>query len=849
MKKLTGCTAALIFSVFSAISFAGAGSEVPSPAQVLGFAPGQWHVRHDQIEYYFRELAKSQPERAQLQVIGRSHEQRPLLQMVLSSPANMTKLEQIRLQHLAVARGEQQPDAKLPLVIWLGYSIHGNEPSGANAALQLAHYLLSSDSPEVKQWLEQSIILLQPSLNPDGHDRFANWANMHQGLNAVADPQHREHVEPWPNGRPNHYWFDLNRDWLPLQHPESRARIAQFHHWLPQVLGDFHEMGTNSSYFFQPGIPSRNNPATPDENYKLTALLAQYHAKAFDNKGKLYFTEEAFDDFYIGKGSTYPDVHGSVGILFEQASSRGHLQDSINGPLSFATTIENQLLTSLSTLRGAVAHKAELQQWQQQFFRDSQKLAAEDPLQGYLITESSDQSRLQDLLVLLAQHQIKAYALTEDFSQGEQQFPAGQSYFVPLKQQQYRLLKAAFSTETNFRDNTFYDVSAWTLPYAYNVSFIASRKKPSGLSSTAWQQIPSAITPVAAGAYAYAIRWNEQQAPVLVQQLLAKGLQLRAATRAFSAQSSAGVQNFAAGTVLLPAGLQQGDWFSVLQQAQQQHGLALEAISSGLTPMGQDLGSNLMVPLTLPTVLLMAGPGVNSSEAGELWFNLERLAGLSPSLVEPARLGKIDLSRYSHILLPDGKYQGWKESEISKLEAWIKDGGVLWTQKSALGFVVKQGWITSSLANKDDLKQLVKFDELRYHDKEKLAGQQRIAGAIFQLELDLSHPLSFGLPRAELPVFKNDLMLLKPAGKDFVTVAKYRNGKQLAGFVAPELAGQISESPGLLAQNLGKGRVIAMVDNPVFRGYFQGSSRILVNALYFGKAFDASAGDEEGGAE
>jgi hypothetical protein len=849
MNKVSSFALALIFSSCSAISFAGASSEVPSPAQFLGFAPGQWHVRHDQIEYYFRELAKAQPERAQLQVIGRSHEQRPLLQMVLSSPANMAKLEQIRLQHLAVARGEQKTDNQLPLVIWLGYSIHGNEPSGANAALQLAHYLLSSDSPEVKQWLEQSIILLQPSLNPDGHDRFANWANMHQGLNAVADPQHREHVEPWPNGRPNHYWFDLNRDWLPLQHPESRARIAQFHHWLPQVLGDFHEMGTNSSYFFQPGIPSRNNPATPDENYKLTALLAQYHAKAFDNKGKLYFTEEAFDDFYIGKGSTYPDVHGSVGILFEQASSRGHLQDSINGPLSFATTIENQLLTSLSTLRGAVAHKAELQQWQQQFFRDSQKLAADDPVQGYLLSESADHSRLQDLLLLLAQHQIKAYALTEDFSQGEQQFPAGQSYFVPLKQQQYRLLKAAFSTETNFRDNTFYDVSAWTLPYAYNVSFMASRKKPSGLSNAAWQQLPPAITPAAAGAYAYAIRWNEQQAPVLVQQLLAKGLQLRAATSAFSAQTAAGIQQFAAGTVLVPAGLQQGDWFSFLQQAQQQQGLKLEEIGSGLTPMGKDLGSNQMVPLQLPKVLVMAGPGVNSSEAGELWFNLERLAGVSPSLVEPTRLGQIDLSRYSHILLPDGKYQSWKDSDINKLEAWIKAGGVLWAQKSALEFVAKQGWLASTVASKEELKQLVKLDELRYQDKEKLAGQQRIAGAIFQLELDLSHPLSFGLPRAELPVFKNDLMLLKVAGKDFVTVAKYRSGKQLAGFVAPELAGQISESPGLLAQNLGKGRVIAMVDNPAFRGYFQGSSRILVNALYFGKAFDSSAGDEDGAAE
>ncbi|MBU2278618.1 MAG: peptidase M14 [Gammaproteobacteria bacterium] len=839
MKKLT--LLALSMAVWCSLGIQPAANAAPisTPAQSLGFELGQWHVRHDQIEKYFRELSQQAPQLTKLEVIGRTHEQRPLLQLTISSAANMAKLEQIRQQHLA-GIDNAKASADLPLVIWLGYSIHGNEPSGANSAVKLAHYLLSSDDAEVKNWLDNAIILIQPSLNPDGNDRFALWANMHQGTSAVADPQHREHVEPWPNGRPNHYWFDLNRDWLPLQHPESQARIKQFHHWMPQVLSDFHEMGTNSSFFFQPGIPSRNNPLTPDENYRLTALMAGYHAKAFDEQGKLYYTEENFDDFYIGKGSTYPDVHGSVGILFEQASSRGHLQDSINGPLSFLTTIENQFTMSLSTLRGAVVNKQRLQQWQQQFFRESMQLAKDDPVQGYLLQGDADQSRMNELLQLLNQHQIEIYPVSSDKTTTTEQ------YFVPLQQKQYRLIKAAFNTATNFRDNTFYDVSAWTLPYAFNIEYSESRKIPAGVSKQRWQEKAIVAPELTAGAYAYALRWTDQKAPVLLQDLLQQGLKVRAATRAFSAQTVEGVQLFAAGTMLIPAGLQTQGWFALLQQAQQKSGLKLDAVTSGLTPMGQDLGSNNMVPVNLPKVLLLAGPGINSTEAGELWFNLERLGGVSPSLAEPSRFGRLDLSKYSHVVLPDGNYQSLKDSELAKLKAWVDAGGVLWAQKSAVSWLVDKGLLQVKLKSVSDLKALIRVEDAHYADKEHLAGQQRIAGAIFQTELDLSHPLTFGLPRQELPVFKNALMVMQVPEQPFVTVARYRKGKQLAGFAAPELVEQISQSAALVAHNYGKGRIIAMTDDPVFRGYFNGSSRLLINALYLGKAFDADVEDNDG---
>ncbi|MBZ9613692.1 M14 metallopeptidase family protein [Rheinheimera maricola] len=814
---------------------------IPTPQQVLGFSVGDWHVRHDQIQRYFEKLAAASA-RAQLDVIGYSHEQRPLLQLVISSERNLARLDQIRQQHLAAARRGERQAADAPVIIWLGYSVHGNEPSGANAALLVAQYLASANNTEVNQWLDNAVILLQPALNPDGHDRFAIWANMHKGAAAVADPQHREHNEPWPNGRPNHYWFDLNRDWLLLQHPESRARIAQYQQWLPNVVGDYHEMGTNSSYFFQPGIPSRNYPLTPKRNFSLTSAIAKFHADAFDQAGQLYYTEESFDDFYIGKGSTYPDVQGSVGILFEQASSRGHLQDSINGPLSFSATIQNQLTASLSTIRGAVANRTELLDYQQEFYKSALQQAKSSKIKGYMLTEVADKTRLAALLDVLQRHHVEVYRLNSDWQDGEQAYSANSSYYVPLQQAQYRLVKAMFSTEKVFPDNTFYDVSAWTLPHAFNISFMPLRREPAASDLTSdWQNRPSPAPARTAGSYAYAFSWQDQQAPLLLQALLAEKLIMRSAMSAFTATTSHGEVNFAAGSMVLAAGLQQQpDWFARLQRIQQKFNIPIHSIRSGLTPAGSDLGSHNFAVVSLPKVLLIAGPGISSTEAGEAWYNLERLAGLSPSLAEPQQLKKLQLSHYSHIVLPDGNY-GWQDAEVKQLQQWLEQGGVLWGHKRAAAWMAKAGLLQAGVWQGDEMSSLISTDNLSYQDKEVLAGKRRIAGAIYQAELDLSHPLTFGFTRATLPVFKNSTMLLQPSNVPFVNVALYSAAPQLAGYTAQEFIPRISQSAVLLAHNSGKGRVIAMTDNPVFRGYFTGSSRLLVNAMYLGSSFSAVA--------
>jgi len=294
----------------------------------------------------------------------------------------------------------------MPVVIYQGNSIHGNEPSGGNGALATAYYLAAAQGEYIDDLLDNAIILLDPCYNPDGFQRFSSWVNSHKGKNLISDPNSREYNEVWPRGRTNHYWFDLNRDWLLLTHPESQGRIRHFHHWKPDILTDHHEMGSNSTFFFQPGIPSRTNPNTPKLNQELTAEIATFHAAALDEIGSLYYSKESFDDYYYGKGSTYPDAQGCIGILFEQASSRGHYQSTDHGILTFPFSIRNQVATMLSTQKAGLALRKDLLEYKRKSFKEAQSLASSNGVKGYVFNDDGDPYRAERFIAILQQHQI-----------------------------------------------------------------------------------------------------------------------------------------------------------------------------------------------------------------------------------------------------------------------------------------------------------------------------------------------------------------------------------------------------------------------------------------------------------
>lgn len=811
-------------------------ADIPTPEQVLGYPVGTWHVRHDQLLTYMRALDAAS-DRITITTTGQTHEQRDLILMTITAANNHEKLADYQQAHLERIQTGKAAPSDAPLFIYMGYSVHGNEPSGANAALLIAYHLAASQSPEVLSLLAENVVLLDPALNPDGLSRFAQWANMHKGKNLVADPRHREHIEHWPSGRTNHYWFDLNRDWLLLTHPESQARIKQFHQWRPHVLTDFHEMGTNSTYFFQPGVSSRKNPWTPDTNVTLTKSLGNFHAQALDDTDQLYFTEESFDDFYYGKGSTYPDAHGSIGILFEQASSRGHLQESINGELSFPASIQNQVTTSLSTFKGSQENKAAILAYQSQFHRDTASLIKEDDIGGFVVSASKNKSAFERALSILISHKIKYEVLDKDFSYDGKTFKAEQSVYVPVNQVQYRLIRSLFSERQRFVDNTFYDVSNWNLPLAFNLPYESVSQRAARKISSTSQGFEHVVdnSNIAENAYAYVFEWHDAKAPSLLQSLLEKGFEVRLAGADFAATVDAqGTQkDFNAGAVMISRALAQPEnWQATLKALADDHKIKVTTITSGLTSKGIDLGSRQFAKVELPNVLIVGGKGTSQYEVGEIWHYLDTRVNLPATLWDLEDLNRWDIDRYTHIIFANGRYGSLSKSTLEKIESWVQKGGVLIGQKNAITWFAKNSWIDNKILSNEDIDNAFSTQGLAYGDRQALRAKKLIAGSVYKAKIDLTHPLFFGYENEELAFFKTSNLVMKTSADPFENIAIYKEKPLVAGYTADELQALIGNTTALTVKQQGRGVVIAFVDNIHFRGYWDGTNKLMANSIF-----------------
>jgi len=818
-------------------------AHIITPTSVLGSPVGEWHVRHDQLLQYFHRVAEQSP-RMQIKEIGKTHENRSMVHLYVSSPENLARLETIRKQHMnAWFNPEKKVPKNLPVIVQMGYSIHGDEPSGANSSMLLAWYLAAAQGKEIEALLSNLVIIIEPSQNPDGLARFAQWANMHRGKHLVSDPAHREHVQGWPRGRTNHYWFDLNRDWLPLAHPESQARIEQYHQWRPHVLTDFHEMGTNSTYFFQPGVPSRVNPLTPVDNIRLTKSFGSLFAKAFDGEKRMYFTEELFDDFYYGKGSSYPDANGSIGILFEQGSSRGHLQESINGDVAFPQTIENQFLMSLTTLRGAVTLKPELLAMQNTFKRETLTLAGGDEHAGYIVTEQEDPTRLQKLLDLLSAHHIKYYRINKTVEVDDVQFAPEFSYFIPSEQIQYRLVKSLFSNRKRFPDNTFYDVSNWNIAHAYNIRYRPIEKsrwrRVSHAGDAGVQPHHTVTNQLNSEAVAHVFGWQDSHSPVLLQRLLSAGVKARISAAGFNVATQSGEAILSPGSVVIPNnGKQPQDYLQLLKAQADELGIRVWPTLSGLTSSGPDLGSRAMLPVVSPQILLVGGRGVSSYQVGELWHFFDQQLNLAPSIVEWQQLARIPLERYTHLFFVDGSYDALPKRTVTRLSQWLREGGVLVGQQRANKWFADQDWLKATFTEPKDSESVFDTNSLTFADKDKLAAKKLVAGAVYEASIDPSHPLMFGFNQQQLALFKTRTLVMRKPVKPFVTVAQYSATPLLAGYSADEMEKQIANSAAIIAHAYGDGVVVALMDRTNFRGYWQGTNKILSNILYMSHFVD-----------
>ncbi len=813
-------------------------TKIPTPESVLGYQIGEWHASHDQIVMYLRELAKVSP-RIVMEEYARSYENRPLYHLYITSEANHARLDEIQKEHSKLSQPDQSASvdiSKMPSVVYQGFSIHGNEPSGGNASMLVAYHLAAGKCAEVNDILDNVIILLDPVYNPDGFHRFSTWANSHKSKNMSSDPNDREYNEPFPRGRTNHYWFDLNRDWLLLAHPESRGRVAKFHEWKPNILTDHHEMGTNQTFFFMPGIQTRIHPLTPKKNQELTAKIGTFHAKALDKIGSLYFTEERYDDYYYGKGSTYPDANGSVGILFEQASSRGHVQETDNGVLTFPFTIRNQTTTAMSTLRAASSMREELLDYQREFYKTAIQEAKKDARKGYVFSEPKDKSRLTHFVNLLQKHEIQVQTLQQNISAGGKQFDKEHSYFVPLEQPQYRLIKSVFDPIFNFDDSLFYDISAFTLPMAYNIDYQEVIGKKALTEAMPYLGKPEGKVVGEKSEYAYLFEWNEYYAPNALNELLSENLIVKVGTQLLKIETSEGLKSFDYGAIQIPVGNNQrrtsSEIFDLVEKVASKNQLNIYAVKTGLTPMGSDLGSGDFEVLEKPEVLLLVGSGVNSYDAGEVWHLLDQRYDMPITKMDVSRFSQADLSRYNVIVMVDGNYNSIS-NQSDKLKTWVINGGTLIPFKGAISWAKSKGisnvtFKTSSNDNQANKKR-------RPYEKQGAdSGAEVIGGAIFSTELDLTHPLGFGYHSTNLPIFRRGTLFLEPAKNPYATPLVYTSSPLLSGYISKKNLETISNSASIVVSGMGRGKVINMADNTNFRAFWYGTNKLFANAIFFG---------------
>jgi hypothetical protein len=817
-------------------------SEIPTPKEVFNFEVGEWHARHDEIVTYMYALAEAS-DRVTVVETARSHENRPLLSVVFTSPDNHDRLEEIRLNHLALGDADNSDNldvSNMPVIVQLGYSVHGNESSAANAAIVAAYHLAAAEGEEIENVLANSVIMIDPTLNPDGHARFAQWANSHKSLKTlVTDPETREYDEMWPGGRTNHYWFDLNRDWMLVQHPESEGRVKRYQDWKPNIVIDVHEMGSNATYFFQPGIPSRTNPLTPQRNQALTASIAEYHAEELDKIQSLYYTKESFDDFYYGKGSTYPDIQGSIGILFEQASSRGHAQETIHGVLTFPFTILNQFRATLSTIESSIDLRVELLEHYRLFYKEAAREASRSTIKAYVFGESADQARTYHLAELINHHNIEVYELNESITANGENFVAGKAYIIPTDQPQYKFITALFERRTTFTDSLFYDVSTWTMPYAFNLPFaeLNNRAYNDDLLGEKFDGTMSSQGEIVGGRsnYAYAFEWDEYYAPRALYRLLEAGVKAKVAKLPFSGVTSIGEHNFDFGTILVPLGIQDDKMKvqEIVEQIALEDNIQVFPLNTGLSTGGIDLGSNNFSMIEKPSVAVIAGEGTNAYEIGEMWHLMDYRYHMPLSIIDKKDLPGADLDRYTVLIMTGYNYNDLSSNTVEGIKDWVREGGVLLAIKQGVQWAARQELADVEYVSRED-EQNGDSETRPYINRSADVGAQVIGGSIFNAKLDLTHPLGYGYNDSDITVFRNSTIFMEKGENPYSTPLYYSDNPLASGYISDENEETIAGTAAIVVSRFGGGKVIAMTDNPNFRAFWFGTNKLFANSIFFG---------------
>lgn len=843
---------------------------IPSPREVLGHRLGDRYTSYDGISAYLDALAAAAPDRVKLVRYGTTYEGRALRFAVLASPRNLARLDEIRAagRKLADPRTVSVPEAEelartMPAVAWLSYGVHGNEASSPEAALDVLHRLLSPGESGTAGLLDSLVVIVDPLLNPDGHERYVNFQVSRAGIVPREDPEAAEHTEGWPSGRTNHYLFDLNRDWAWLTQEESRARVAAYREWMPHVHVDFHEMGYNSSYFFFPAFKPVNKNLPPS-TVEWGGIYGRGNAEAFDREGWSYYSGESFDLFYPGYGDSWPSLNGAIGMTYEQAGQAGvSIRRRDEQVLTLRERIEHHAAASIATLRTTAANRWKRLRDFHRFFADAIAEGRNGPVKAYIVPPGDDPARTAKMVNLLIRQGVEVHRAGRDFPSGDaktyfpsarkpDRFPAG-SYVIRLDQPAKRLIMVLMEREPAVTDTSYYDISAWCLPIAYGVEAWWS----SGAPGVEAERIDSAVAPPGAvrggkARYAYVFPWNVNNAAAALARLLQRGYKVHSAMREFTLD---GVR-YGRGAVIVPVRPNPAGVDSAMASIASEFGVAVQAANSGYTESGMNLGSDRAVLLRKPKIAVLAGDPVSTTAFGAIWSMFDRVYGIEFVPVEPWRLAWSDLQKYTAIVFPDDgaggrDYAATLDSNfVKKLRTWITDGGTFVGIEGGTAFATadrtgltgvklkprrpkddegqgKEGGKKAGDPDRADEEERRKL--MTVEERERQRRREDVPGTIVGVRLDNTHPLGFGYDTT-IAVFRTTNTVFELSAQGY-NVGVYRKPPRVSGHMSPENEKFIGGTPFLVHEQLGSGNVVLFADDPNFRLFWDSLNRIFLGSV------------------
>ena len=820
-------------------------SQVSSPEQFLGYKLGSRYTPHYKIVNYYKHVSESVPNMVKLEQYGETNEGRPLLIATIASPENFNRLENIRMNNLRLAgtaSDKMASDVTGPAIVWLSYNVHGNETSSSEAAMMTIFELVNPGNNTTKQWLRNTVVIIDPCMNPDGRDRYVNWFNSVVGKTPNPNSFTREHTEYWPGGRANHYYFDLNRDWAWQTQVESQLRIVKYNQWLPHVHVDFHEQGINEPYYFAPAAEPFHEVITPWQR-EFQTMIGRNNAKYFDQYGWLYFTRERFDLFYPSYGDTYPTYKGAIGMTYEQGGGPRGGAAVINEDGDTLTLFDRLLhhhTTGLATVEVTSIHANKVVQEFKKYF-DKARSSPGGEFKAYLV-KSDGGDRIRKLKMLLDRNQIQYGFATSGGSisgmnyftgRNESYRPGGNDLVINANQPNSNLLQVLFERSSKLTDSATYDITAWSIPYAYGLTTYGMNTYIQSVRNTAPEE---KITMPTANAYAYAVPWSGVNSARFLSEVLTKGIKVRYAETGFTIND----EMFEKGTILVTrtSNSSRKDLEGIVSTAASKAGVRYLPVRTGFVDKGFDIGSDKVRSVRSPTVTVLAGDNVSSLGFGEIWHFFENEIGYPVNIVNVSALSRDVLRETNVLILPDGFYRFFSDKAMNdQLKDWVNGGGRIIAIENAAVLMSRNDWgfkLKGADEKKDEKKEDKKEDYSmlsRYENRERDFIPNNNPGSIFRVELDNSHPLAYGYGD-HYYTLKQDDNIYEFIRENGWNVGIVKKNNYVTGFTGSKAKEKLKDGLLFGVLNMGRGNIVFFADNPLFRNFWENGKLMFCNAVF-----------------